>query len=175
MTVNQQESFITYFSKTNDNLFHSQTIGVIWQATLWKMVTHVILSQFWYSLLLQVLKFRFLLTCKIRHGHNSFYKYTHWGSFSFKHLKSLTESLEINDLYWSSWYKRFLGVLWEMQTGEVALFFSGYLLITFLGSNIVAIGFIFHIHTYIWRGSGLTIFSINEFYPPFLLAFLFWK
>ena len=175
MTVNQQESFLTYFSKINDNLFHSQTIGVIWQATLWKMVTHVILNQFWYSLLLQVLKFSFLLTCKIRHGHNFFYKYTQWGRLSFKHLKSLTESLEINDLYWSSWYKRFLGVLWEMQTGEVALFFSEYLLITFLGSNIVAIGFIFHIQTYIWRGSELPVFSINESYPTFLEAFFFWK
>ena len=175
MTVSKLESFLTYFSKTNDNLFHSQTIGVIWQALLWKLVRHVILSQFWYSLLLQVLKFRFLLTCKIRHGHNSFYKYTHWGSFSFKHLKSLTESLEINDLYWSCWYKRFLGILWEIQIGEVALFFSEYLLITFLGSNIVATGFIFHIQTYIWRGRELPVFSINESYPTFLEAFFFWK
>ena len=44
MTVSKQESFLTYFSKANDNLFHSQTIGVIWQALLGKMVRHVIPS-----------------------------------------------------------------------------------------------------------------------------------
>ena len=45
VTVNKQESFLTYFCETNENLFHGRTIGVIGQAPLWKKIGHVILIQ----------------------------------------------------------------------------------------------------------------------------------
>ena len=114
MTVNKQETFSTYFCKTNDNLFHSETNGVMGQAPFRKKVGHVILIQ----PVTSVIDISFSSNL----WNKTWWSPT-WGKLLFKHVKSLTESLGINDsCYWSSWYKSFLGVLRWIQIGEVTLF-----------------------------------------------------
>ena len=128
---------------------------------LWKNVGHVNLSHFWYSLSLtfNILNFEkkdiVIILCKsIPTGEKNFIQACKVFNWIFA---------EINNSYWSSWYKRFLGDLQGILIGKVTLFISEFLLITLFRSNIVGTGFIFIAKTK----------SIAKLFDKIILSFFF--
>ena len=176
--VNKQESFLTYLCERSKN----ETIEVMGPALLWKKVGHVILIQSVTSL--QVLTFRFLLTCEMRDGDHSFLKYTYWGETVIQ-----TSCKVFNWVLGEKWFTILIFFLKTfprcskirgIQIGKVTLFISDNFFrieysrnmfqiycwaVTCTVTTYFVIFFFKMFDTYIWQGSGLPIFSVNESSP----------